>query len=145
MSYRLTREKFERYAAKQPSGWRADALTAAEMAGDYVTLSREQMEALRLKYRPDRRASAAAPSPEPTVAELATNAGFAAWRAAAAIVNGERLLVTEAEYRTRSAVCEPCEFWDGSARAGLGKCSAPGCGCTKLKRWLATERCGRWL
>jgi hypothetical protein len=84
--------------------------------------------------------------PEPTIAELATNAGFAAWRAAAAIARGERVLVTEPEYRARETACEACGYWDGSSRFGLGKCNHRGCGCTKLKRWLATESCpiGKW-
>ena len=78
---------------------------------------------------------------EPTVIDLATRAAYAAWRAAAAALHGERVLVTEAEYAARWWCCESCPHWDGAARAGLGKCNAPNCGCTKLKRWLATETC----
>jgi hypothetical protein len=78
---------------------------------------------------------------EPTVIDLATRAAYAAWRAAAAALHGERVLVTEDEYAARSVACESCPHWDGAARAGLGKCKAPNCGCTKLKRWLATETC----
>ncbi len=46
----------------------------------------------------------------------------------------------------RKAACQKCEFWDGSARLGLGKCNHEKCGCTKLKWWLSTEKCpdGRW-
>jgi len=90
--------------------------------------------------------AAVRPLPEPTVLELATRAGFAAWRAAAAALHGERILVTEEEYAARSVACESCPHWDGAARAGFGKCNAPGCGCTKLKRYLTTERCplGKW-
>jgi hypothetical protein len=51
------------------------------------------------------------------------------------------VLVTEDEYAARAGACEGCPHWDGAARAGLGKCNAPNCGCTKLKRWLATETC----
>lgn len=50
-------------------------------------------------------------------------------------------VVEEAVYARRTEVCLACPFWDGNARFGLGKCKAPGCGCTGLKRWLATERC----
>lgn len=50
-------------------------------------------------------------------------------------------VVTEAEYAARTAACEACELWDATARLGLGKCQAPGCGCTKFKRYLATEKC----
>lgn len=50
-------------------------------------------------------------------------------------------VVDEVTYRARSVTCEGCEMWDGVAWLGLGKCKAPGCGCTRLKRWLSTEKC----
>lgn len=75
--------------------------------------------------------------PEPNAAEMAVNlaTAAAAWAAAGFPV------VPQAEYDARSVACAPCQYWDGRARLGLGKCKAPGCGCTKLKRWLATEKC----
>ena len=75
--------------------------------------------------------------PEPTIAELALNFGEAMERWTRAGFP----TVSRAEYEARSAACEPCELWDGQARFGLGKCQAPGCGCTQFKRWLGTERC----
>jgi len=74
---------------------------------------------------------------EPTVLELAGNFGAAMskWFAAGMPV------VSEAEYQRRTSICDGCNYWDPWARLGLGKCKAPGCGCTSLKRWLATERC----
>lgn len=74
---------------------------------------------------------------EPTPAELAVNftGAMARWIQAGVPV------VTQAVYYAREAACEPCELWDAAARFGLGKCMAPGCGCTKFKRWLATEQC----
>lgn len=82
-------------------------------------------------------------SDEPTVADLATNFAGATlrWLAEGAPV------VSEASYTLRAAACSGCEMWDENARFGLGRCNAPGCGCTKLKRWLATEKCplGKWL
>ena len=81
--------------------------------------------------------------PEPTIAELATNFAGAMSRWAA---DGFAVL-DRAGYDARATVCDACEFWDGAARLGLGKCKAPGCGCTGMKRWLATEKCplGKWL
>lgn len=75
--------------------------------------------------------------PEPDAAEMAVNLGKAAvkWVAAGFPV------VTQAQYDERSAICGPCEYWDGAANLRFGKCKAPGCGCTKFKRWLATEQC----
>lgn len=74
---------------------------------------------------------------EPTAAELAVNfaSAMARWIEAGVPV------VSQAIYDARAAACGSCELWDGAARFGLGKCQAPGCGCTKFKRWLATERC----
>lgn len=80
--------------------------------------------------------------PEPTIAELASNFAMATarWAAAGFVV------VNPADYAARSAVCQACEFWDDSARLGLGKCRHTQCGCTRFKRWLATEKCpmGKW-
>ena len=79
---------------------------------------------------------------EPTMAEMAVNfaGAVAEWSLRGFPV------VTEEEYAARAAICDSCDFWDPQARLGLGKCKAPGCGCTKLKRWLRTEKCvkGKW-
>lgn len=74
---------------------------------------------------------------EPGLVELASNFGgaVARWVVAGAPV------VSEAVYRERTAACDACELWVADARLGLGKCMAPGCGCTRFKRWLATEAC----
>lgn len=77
------------------------------------------------------------PLVEPSHAELLGNVASAGARWAAAGFP----LVSDEAYRMRSAACAACPLWDGAARMGLGKCNAPGCGCTKLKRWLATEKC----
>jgi hypothetical protein len=78
----------------------------------------------------------------PSTFEMAVNLSSAMRRWAASGLK----TVSEQEYEARSAVCSACAFWDASARMGLGKCNAPGCGCTKLKLWLATEKCpiGKW-
>lgn len=85
---------------------------------------------------------------EPTLVELATNFGAAMAKWAAAGVP----VVDQTGYDARAAACGACvhpdgrPMFDAKARFGLGKCRAPGCGCTSLKRWLATEVCvlGRW-
>ena len=81
--------------------------------------------------------------PEPTLTDLASNFATATARWA----SGGFPVVGEAAYASRSAVCEGCEFWDGAARLGLGKCKHAKCGCTRFKRWLATEKCpmGKWV
>ncbi len=74
---------------------------------------------------------------EPTLAELAANFTLATARWTAAGFP----TVTAEQYAERAAICEPCEFWDGAARFGLGKCKSPGCGCTSFKRYWKTEQC----
>jgi hypothetical protein len=74
---------------------------------------------------------------EPTILELLTNFAGAMERWSAAGFP----IITQAQYDQRGKICSLCEFWDGDALLGLGKCNAQGCGCTKFKRWLATETC----
>jgi hypothetical protein len=73
----------------------------------------------------------------PTPAEMAANAARsgARWMAAGLPI------VSRSIYRVRLTLCRACPHWSDGARLGLGKCNAPGCGCTKLKLRLATERC----
>lgn len=80
--------------------------------------------------------------PQPTVADLAARAGGALVKWAA---RGFPIAPTEVRMR-RFEICRACEFWRDDARFGLGKCNHPGCGCTKAKLYLATERCpvGKW-
>jgi len=82
------------------------------------------------------------PPADPTPAELATNFAAAMHRWASSGFS----TVSSELYAGRAAVCAGCDQWDASARFGLGKCNAPGCGCTRFKQWLATERCplGKW-
>jgi len=75
------------------------------------------------------------PAPLPNALEMVKNFTKAAGRWADAGFP----TVTENVHDARAAICESCEEWDGKARMGAGKCNA--CGCTGLKRWLATESC----
>ncbi|MBB5033180.1 hypothetical protein [Prosthecobacter vanneervenii] len=78
----------------------------------------------------------------PTAAEIAARgmAAFGRWLAAGLP------LVDETTRQKRAMVCEACPAWDSEARAGLGRCGHPKCGCTSLKWWLKTEKCpaGWW-
>jgi len=136
---RFTLDQLRKKAAIRPAGYMEDVLAAASVEGDSVTLDQAAYQTLSAKYR----GTSAAPRPqEPTAAELAANfsSALARWSAAGFPV------VSRETYEARAAVCEPCEFWDGAARLGLGKCRHKKCGCTKMKRWLATEKCplGKW-
>lgn len=71
---------------------------------------------------------------EPTLAELILNGAQAAWRWAASgftVVDNHTLSL-------RRMTCEACEHWTGL--------TCRKCGCTRLKVWLATEKCpaGKW-
>lgn len=74
---------------------------------------------------------------EPTLAELVADFSDAMslWKAAGFPV------VTLSQWRERRDACAACPFWDGSARLGLGRCSAPRCHCTRFKQFLATTTC----
>jgi hypothetical protein len=47
--------------------------------------------------------------------------------------------VTPEQHAQRMAVCNNCQFWDGKARMGAGKCLK--CGCSGAKQWLASSKC----
>lgn len=95
--------------------------------------------------RPDKPAAGLArsrnPSPPPKVPDEPTRAQMAAnFAGAMAGWLGQGFkTVPEAVYQERTALCLACEFWDGDARFGLGKCNK--CGCTSLKRFLAKQAC----
>ncbi len=78
----------------------------------------------------------------PTIAEMTRNFADAMLR----WVGSGFATVDEVAFTLRLAQCRACPHWDEAARAGVGKCNHPKCGCTKAKLWLASERCpiGRW-
>lgn len=47
--------------------------------------------------------------------------------------------VTPEQHAERMLICNACEFWDGKARMGMGKCLK--CGCTGAKQWLTSSTC----
>lgn len=131
----------QRFAARRPLGVESSIVDAATRhENGQMCLCHEAYARIRTKH-PAGVVSKTEQFAEPTVMDLATRAAYAAWRATTAALHSERVLVTEAEYGARATICDGCEHWDGAARFGLGKCNAPGCGCTKFKRWLATENC----
>jgi hypothetical protein len=136
---RFTLEQLREKARIRPAGYFEDVLALASVDGDVVTLDQESYRILSARYRG---ASADSRPLEPTAAELAANfsSAIARWTATGFPV------VSRVIYDARAAVCAQCEFWDAAARLGLGKCGHKKCGCTKMKRWLATEQCplGKW-
>ena len=74
---------------------------------------------------------------EPDLAEMAVNIT----KAAGKWISAGLPVVSQAVYDQRTDICDGCELWDKKGNLGMGKCKAPGCGCTRFKRWLATEAC----
>lgn len=121
-------------------GFQRAVLARAKIEGGMLSIASEDWhELIRLHVIRTNRSTYI---PEPTALELAANftGALARWSAA-----GFPTVSAEA-YAARGAVCDTCAHWQPQARLGLGKCAAPGCGCTSLKRWLATEKCplGKW-
>ena len=136
---KFTLQQLYARAEQRPPGYVKEVLSLSTVTGDIVELPDADYEELKAKYRSSPRPE---PMLEPSLTELAQNFSLATARWAAAGFP----VVTPDIYEMRSSVCETCDLWDGTARLGLGKCKAPGCGCTRFKRWLATERCvmGKW-
>lgn len=87
----------------------------------------------------------APPLPAPERAGLLTKAA----RLKAALQEWRRAglpLASRAARKERQACCDACEYYRPTGNLGLGECTAPGCGCTRAKLWLATSVCplGKW-
>jgi len=52
-----------------------------------------------------------------------------------------RPITPKAARRERAGICAACPHWRPGGNLGLGECTAPGCGCTRAKWWIATEAC----
>ncbi len=131
---RFHRSQLAGAAAVRREGFAAEVEKRARVSGEFLEVDSADWHALTVRYL---KAEVGAKPAEPAPAELAVNfvGAMERWAAAGfAIVSAE-------QYGVRAAACEACELWDGKARLGLGKCNAPACGCTKFKRWLATEQC----
>jgi hypothetical protein len=71
----------------------------------------------------------------PGIMEMAKNAMGAAKRFA----KSGFAMVPDEEFKRRSDICASCEFWEASARMGMGKCLK--CGCSSTKFRMASEKC----
>jgi hypothetical protein len=79
----------------------------------------------------------------PSVAAMVWNFG----RAMAKASNNGFKKLPDSIIESRLAICRGCDYWNEHVRFGFGKCSHPGCGCTKSKLWVASEECPQklWL
>ncbi len=141
-----TKEEIEAMGRARP-GFVAAIIALSRAEGETFIISEkafaEAKNAAPIVKRQSRLISQrSSPLEEPTVSELAANFAGSVLRWGAA---GFPVASTEL-YTERAKICEACEHWNPTARLGLGKCAAPKCGCTSLKRWLSTEKCplGKW-
>lgn len=120
----------------------APVLSGAGREGDFVLVADDQQfRALVSRY--ERKREGKRPPPlDPSPLEMARNFAGAMERWAKAGFE----TVDRETHGQRMAICASCPHWDGKARFGLGKCRAPGCGCSRFKHWLASESCplGKW-
>lgn len=123
-----------------------ESLGAPTNGEDFAEIEAASLRALidrfRLKRGQNPPAKKRDAPPDPSPLEMAQNFGKALSKWAAAGFE----TVDRETYDLRMQTCRECPHWDGAARFGLGKCRAPGCGCSKFKHWLATEKCplGKW-
>ena len=75
------------------------------------------------------------------IIKKAKNVFKATARIVDAVRKGDELFVNEEEWKRRSGICNACDLWKPVGNLGMGECAHENCGCTKIKRGLATERC----
>lgn len=84
---------------------------------------------------------AASSSPPSFLTKLAhAKAALTRWNAAG------RPMASRKVRAERLAICQACDHYNPTGNWLLGECRHPGCGCTRLKLMLASERCpiGKW-
>jgi hypothetical protein len=119
----------------RPKGYRDHVLKYAKIIGDRVWIEAEDLTYLT-HYYDDRTL------PEPRMTEKINTFG----RAMSKWMDSGFKIADKEEVESRKEICRMCPNWDEGARFGMGKCTHGACGCTKLKWWLATEKCpaGLW-
>ena len=103
----------------RPEGYLRDIFANTSVIyGDYIEIPDAKYKQLVEKYQSG-----------PTLTDLLANftGAMARW------ASSGFPLVTKETFDARFATCSACEHWAGK--------TCRKCGCTKLKLWLATERC----
>lgn len=129
-------KQLEARSKNRPEGYVDDVISMGEkVEGGSVFLSLENYNFLKEKYRGKREEPPQVE--EPTRLDMIKNfsSAMANW------VKSGYKTVDKSTYLQRLAICESCDLWDPKARAGLGKCNHKKCGCSKMKQWLASEKC----
>ncbi len=114
----------------RPKGYADHVLEYAKVIGDRVWIDSEDLTYLTHYYSDDG-------LPEPRMTEKISTLGKAMGR----WMDSGFEIADKKEVESRKEICRMCPKWDESARFGMGKCTHSACGCTKLKWWLASEKC----
>jgi len=122
-------------AKKRPKGYTEHVLSYAEVLGDRVWIDPSDLDYLTKYYN--------SYNPiEPKLIDKAANLtkALGTWAKSGFKVADKKTI------KLRKSACELCKFWKHDGNMGLGKCNHEKCGCTKIKWWLATEKCpaGKW-
>jgi hypothetical protein len=96
---------------------------------------------MEIKNCHDTKVGCTEPDPTPRITVKAKNAAKATARILKAAVNREPIRVSADELKRRDEICNACAKWKPSGNLGMGECTHPQCGCTRLKRGFATETC----
>jgi len=82
----------------------------------------------------------------PATADKVKHVSQASIRLIKAAIKRAPIRVSADELKRRGGICNACDLWKPSGNLGMGECTHPQCGCTKLKRGFATETCpaGKW-
>jgi hypothetical protein len=138
-------------AKVKPSGYFEDMVSHGTVEGESLKIHRDELAKLFQKYNnrnppklfsvsngetpEDFKKFVETEGKELTVAQMSKN--FASAMVEAAKTGFKK--VTSDQHAQRMSICNSCQFWDGKARMGMGKCSK--CGCTGAKQWLASSSC----
>jgi len=125
-------------AAERPEGYVEDVLSKGRVDGDFLEIDDVAYAGLVEKYQ------GGVLFPEPTLRDVLVNASTALAR----FIKAGCPVLSQEDIHRRSAVCtgkheaRPCSEW--STDGLYAHCAL--CGCSKLKMWLATEKCplGKW-
>jgi hypothetical protein len=132
---KIALDRLREAAKSRPPGYYDAVVAAGTIEGNHVLLTDEAHLELFRRFN-------ALLIPEPEYASLPTKAARLTAAVGHAVASGWPI-VSEEERNRRGAICENCpgRFWLPEANFGLGQCTAPGCGCTKFKWWLALQAC----
>jgi hypothetical protein len=123
------------YKEDQPELFWPDKITAKKISTEKISTEKISTEKISTEKIPVEKTPKAINDFDPSLIQMAKNFGTAMLDSAK---TGFKK-VTPEQHAERMAICNTCQFWDGKARMGMGKCAK--CGCTGAKQWLSSSSC----